>query len=54
MTIIQWLVLGAAIFGIVWYIWYVGFHLPNLVEKMSSEDREKFIRDWNEAGKYDR
>lgn len=54
MTAIQWLLLGGAITGIIWYIWYVGFYLPKEVEKMSSKDREKFIRDWNEAGKYDR
>ena len=31
------------------YVWYMCWHLPAKLEKMTPEEREKFIRDWRDS-----
>lgn len=41
-------------FGMVgFYIWYMAVYIPNTVAKMTPEEREKFVREWNKAGEWD-
>jgi hypothetical protein len=47
--------IGFGIFSalVLWYTWYVGIYIPEKMEKMTPEQRENFIKEWNEAGKWD-
>jgi hypothetical protein len=50
----QWVCGISAIAVTVWYIWYVGFHLPVVIEKMTPEEREALRKCWEEQEKWER
>jgi hypothetical protein len=52
--ILQWVCGISAAAATVWYIWYVGFHLPVVIAKMTPEEREELRKCWEEQEKWER